>query len=50
MLEGDSGNDVFIVDNVDDEPVESTSGTDTVRSTIAWTLGDKLLKRLSCSG
>jgi len=42
-LAGGAGNDTYVVDNVGDSITEASSqGTDTVRSSIAWTLGANL--------
>ncbi len=44
-MDGGSGNDIYIVDNQNDAIAElSTGGTDTVRSSINWTLGANLEK------
>jgi Ca2+-binding RTX toxin-like protein len=40
-LIGGSGNDTFIVDNINDT-ISDLSGTDTVRSSVNWTLGSTL--------
>jgi Ca2+-binding RTX toxin-like protein len=41
--EGGPGDDVFIVDDIEDEPIEAAGeGIDTVKSSIDWTLGDNL--------
>ncbi len=45
MLAGGKGHDTYLVDNVDDMIFEASGeGTDTVQSSIAWTLGDNLEK------
>ena len=41
ILIGGSGNDTFIVDNINDT-ISNSSGIDTVRSSINWTLGSTL--------
>jgi RHS repeat-associated protein len=42
-LIGGTGNDTYVIDSSNDKIVESlNAGTDTVRSTISWTLGENL--------
>ncbi len=42
-LVGGAGNDVYLVDNTSDKVVENASeGTDTVQSSVTWTLGSNL--------
>ncbi len=42
-MDGGPGNDVFVVDNPGDRTVERPGeGTDTVRSSVDWTLGDEI--------
>lgn len=43
-LTGGAGNDLYIIDNIGDRAIESatTSGTDTVQTSISWTLGTGL--------
>lgn len=41
VLAGGLGNDTYLVDTADDNTIEAdAAGTDTVRSTITWSLGD----------
>jgi Ca2+-binding RTX toxin-like protein len=43
ILKGGAGNDIYIVDNINDQVVEFINqGTDTVRSSVDWTLGPNL--------
>ncbi|HEX8625792.1 MAG TPA: M10 family metallopeptidase C-terminal domain-containing protein [Allosphingosinicella sp.] len=43
QMTGGLGNDIYYVDNIGDQAIEAAGeGSDTVRSTIAWTLGDHL--------
>jgi Ca2+-binding RTX toxin-like protein len=43
VLSGGLGNDVYFVENASDAPSEVfNGGTDTVRSSLSWTLGDNL--------
>jgi Ca2+-binding RTX toxin-like protein len=50
VLSGGVGNDIYVVDNTSDSVTESTSaGTDTVHSTITYTLGANL-ERLTLLG
>lgn len=40
LMQGGAGNDVYIVDSISDNPQEvAFGGTDTVRSSVDWTLG-----------
>ena len=49
-LSGGTGNDIYVVDNAGDSVTENTSaGTDTVQSTITYTLGSNL-ERLTLIG
>ena len=49
-LVGGLGNDVYVVDNASDKTVEQASaGTDTVQSTLTWTLGANI-ENLSLQG
>jgi Ca2+-binding RTX toxin-like protein len=42
-LIGGAGNDIYIVDNVDDVVIENAGeGTDTIQSSVSWTLGADL--------
>jgi Ca2+-binding RTX toxin-like protein len=43
VLNGGLGNDIYFVENASDAPSEALNGgTDTVRSSLSWTLGDNL--------
>ena len=49
-MAGSTGDDVYLVDNAGDVTSENVGeGTDTVRSTISWTLGDNI-ENLALSG
>lgn len=49
-LAGGTGNDTYVVDNLKDQIIENTNaGTDTVESSIAWTLG-RNLENLTLTG
>jgi Ca2+-binding RTX toxin-like protein len=50
-LEGKGGNDIYIVDNVGDKVVETSSGgTDTVRSSLNWSLSGSYAEVLELTG
>ena len=49
-LLGGSGDDLYVVDNIADRIIENAgAGTDTVRASVTWTLGDNL-ENLTLSG
>jgi Ca2+-binding RTX toxin-like protein len=48
ILEGGKGNDTYLVDNVGDSVIEiAAGGTDTVKSTVAYSLADPFLENLT---
>jgi Ca2+-binding RTX toxin-like protein len=51
-MKGDGGNDTYIVDNVGDVVIEnsSTDGTDTVRSSVTFSLSGQQLEHLVLTG
>lgn len=43
VMEGEAGNDTYVVDTSADQVIEAaSSGTDTVRSSVSWTLGSNV--------
>ncbi|WP_422403615.1 beta strand repeat-containing protein [Pseudomonas sp. GZD-209] len=45
LMKGGAGNDTYVVDNANDQIIENADeGTDTVKSSITWTLGENLEK------